>query len=254
VNNFRTIRFLQIPKNLLVSNYLTTSLKNKVANRVENQEFVYKIFQLLSYIREVDSFSDYLVDQEYQILSFKFRDFLTFIGTNGNYYQVQKLGDFLKSLQTLPPMLRVLSKDCFRSTNIFPYIKVFKKKSWYVQLAVAEELYFYKYPFYFPKVFLNSQNKYQFQAQIIFLLAFSVVDIKKVVDVEEFLDQFDISNSNLRQVKTCLMETFVLAQKSKVIEDELVLLLKTKKEKTVTRLTTNQISRSKLINFKECKR
>ena len=44
---------------------------------------------------------------------------------------------------------------------------------------------------------MNYQNKYQFQAQLTFLLVFSVLDIEKVFDVEEFLDQFDISNSNL---------------------------------------------------------
>ena len=133
VNNFRSIRFLQIPKNSMVSTYLTTSLKDRVTDKVENQEFVYKILQLLSYIREIDSFSDYLIDQEYEIISFKFRDFLAFIGANEHHYQVQKLGNFLNSLQTLPPMLSAVSTSCFKSINIFPYVKVFKKRSWYVQ-------------------------------------------------------------------------------------------------------------------------
>lgn len=164
VNNFRSIRFLQIPKNSMVSTYLTTYLKNRVTARVENQEFVYKIFQLLSYIREIDSFSASLIDQEYEIISFQLRDFLAFIGANEHHYQVQKLGNFFKSLQTLPPMLSAVSTSFFKSINIFPYVKVFKKRSWYVQLAVAKEIYEYKYPFYFPKEFLNCQKKYQLQA------------------------------------------------------------------------------------------
>ena len=98
---------------------------------------------------------------------------------------------------------------------------------------------------------MNYQNKYQLQAQINFLLAFSVVEIEKVFDVEEFLDQFDISNSNLRKVRRYLIQTFVLAEDFKLIENEFVLVLKTKKVKTVTKLTTNQISRTKLIHFKE---
>jgi hypothetical protein len=89
---------------------------------------------------------------------------------------------------------------------------------------------------------LNYQNKYQFQAQLSFLLAFSVVEIEKVFDVEEFLDQFDISNSNLRKVKSYLLQTFVLAEDLKLIENEFVLVLKNNKVKTVTELTTNQIS------------
>jgi hypothetical protein len=147
--------------------------------------------------------------------------------------------------------LSTISNICFQSINIFPYLKVFKKKSWYVQLAIAEEFYFYKYPFYFPKAFLNYQNKYQFQAQINFLLAFSVVEIEKVFDVEEFLDPFYISNSNLRKVRSYLLQTFLLAQDFKLIEKQFLLVLKTNKVKTVTELTTNLISRTKLIHFKE---
>ena len=98
---------------------------------------------------------------------------------------------------------------------------------------------------------MNYQNKYQFQAQINFLLVFSVVDIEKVLDVEEFLDQFDISNSNIRKVRHHLIQVFVLAKDFKLIEGEFVLVLKTNKVKNVTVLTTNLISRTKLIYFKE---
>lgn len=98
---------------------------------------------------------------------------------------------------------------------------------------------------------MNYQNKYQFQAQFNFLLAFSVLGIEKVFDVKEFLDQFDISNSNLRKVKSYLLQTFVLAQDFKLIENQFLLVLKTNQLKTVIELTTNLISRTKLIYFKE---
>jgi len=48
-----------------------------------------------------------------------------------------------------------------------------------------------------------------------------------------------------------LLQTFVLAQDFKLLEKLFILVLKTKKVKTVTELTTNQISRTKLIYFKE---
>jgi len=68
-----------------------------------------------------------LIDQEYLIISFKFTDFLEFINANKNHHQVQKVGKFLKYLQTLPPMLSTISNTCFQSVTIFPYLKVFKK-------------------------------------------------------------------------------------------------------------------------------
>lgn len=40
VENFRTIRFLRIPHNSLV----TTYINNKIVNRLTHQEFVYKLF------------------------------------------------------------------------------------------------------------------------------------------------------------------------------------------------------------------
>jgi len=70
--------------------------------------------------------------------------------------------------------------------------------------------------------------------------------VDKVIDVEEFLDQFDISNSNLRKVRSYLLQTFVLAQNFKLIQNEFVLVLKTNKVKTGIKLTTNLISRKNL--------
>ena len=97
---------------------------------------------------------------------------------------------------------------------------------------------------------MNYQNKYQVQVQLNFLFAFSVKEIEKVFDVEKFLDQFDISNSNLRRVKSYLLQTFLLAQDFKLIENQFQLVLKTNRVKTVTKLTTNLISRTKFIYFK----
>ena len=110
---------------------------------------MYKLFQLLSFIRQLPYSWAFIGDQEYLLVSFKFTDFLEFTGVNKNHYQVQKVGKFLTSLQSLPPMLSTISNICFESVNIFPYMKVYKKQSWYVTFAIAEELYFYKYRFYF---------------------------------------------------------------------------------------------------------
>lgn len=255
LHNFRNIRVLEIPKNSLVTTYQinTLDLNTRLTDQefIYDEEFIYKLFQLFSYIRQLDYSFAFIVDQQYRIVSFKLTDFLQFIGANKNHYQLQKLGKFLKYLQTLPPMMTTISNLCFQNVNIFPYLKLFKKKSWYVQLAIAEELYFYKFPFYFPEPFLNYHNKYQFQVQFTFLLVFSVREIDKVFHVQQFLDQFSISNSNLRKLRSHLLQTFLLAQDFKLIENQFVLVLKTNKRKTVTQLTTNLISRTKSIHFKE---
>ena len=113
LENFRNIQVLQIPENSLV----TTYLMNRLYKRLTDQEFIYKLFHLLSYIQQLDYSFDFIVDQEYLIISFKLTDFLEFIGANKNYYQLQKLGKFLKYLQTLPPILSTISNICFSSKN-----------------------------------------------------------------------------------------------------------------------------------------
>jgi len=59
--------------------------------------------------------------------------------------------DFLESLQSLPPIRQYFSDRDFRSAFIFPYLEVRRKKRWCLELAVSERLYFYQYPFSFPK-------------------------------------------------------------------------------------------------------
>ena len=65
VENFRNTRILQIPKNSLVTTYSI----NRLDNSITNQEFIYKLFQLLSYIRQLDYSFDFRVDKEYLIIS-----------------------------------------------------------------------------------------------------------------------------------------------------------------------------------------
>lgn len=119
LENFPNILVLQNTNNSLVITYL----RNRLDYRSIDPEFIYKLFQLSSYIRQLEYSSGFIVDQEYLIISFKF------IAANNSHYQVQKLGKFLKYLQTLPPVLSTISNTCFQSANIFPYLKVFKQKS-----------------------------------------------------------------------------------------------------------------------------
>lgn len=52
LENFRNIRVLQITKN----SFVTTYLMNRLDNRLTDPEFLYKLFQLLSYIRQLGYF------------------------------------------------------------------------------------------------------------------------------------------------------------------------------------------------------
>ena len=178
--------------------------------------------------------------------------FLEFIGKpRNNHYQIRKLVEFLESLQDIRPILDYFSDGGFRRYVAFPYLKIEKRKGWWVELSICRELHLYQYPFHLPESFLNYQNKYQLKAQINFLLAFSVRKTEKVFDIEKILEPFQISNSNIRKVKLALIKTFVAAKDFKLIENQVLLVLKNKKVKTVTKLTTHLISRTRFLYFKE---
>ena len=63
--------------------------------------------------------------------------------------------------------------------------------------------------------------------------------------------KYRISEISFGKVRSYLLQTFFLTEDSKLIKNEFVLVLKTNKVKTVTKLTTNLISRTKSVYFKE---
>ena len=150
IENSRKIRSVEMSENCL----FTTYIKNISLDELEKQEFFYRLFQLLSYIKILESSVNWISNESYRIISFRVSDFLEFTGKEKtNYYQIRKLVDFLESLQSLPPIQQYFSDGGFRSALIFPYLEVRRKKSWCIELAISERLYFYQYPFSFPKNF-----------------------------------------------------------------------------------------------------
>jgi hypothetical protein len=174
-------------------------------------------------------------------------EFLEFLGKKKtNYYQIRKLVDFLKSLQSLPP-----SKGSFESIVIFPYLKVTREKAWNVELAVSEKVYLYRYPFYFPEEFLSSIDTYDLRAKIFFFLSFGTTELEKELWVEELLNQADISGLRVVKLRKAIVKTFQDAQDFKLIEPRFTILTKTNKTKEVDKLTSNSLSRANSIRYTE---
>jgi hypothetical protein len=64
-----------------------------------------------------------------------------------------------------------------------------KEKSWKVELAIAEKVYFYRYPFYFPLEFLTYDDDYDLRAKIFFILSFSTTKLNKELQIQEVLEK-----------------------------------------------------------------
>lgn len=64
---------------MFVNCLLTTYVENIYFDELENLEFFYRLFQLLSYINIIESFIDWISNERYRIISFRVNQFLEFI-------------------------------------------------------------------------------------------------------------------------------------------------------------------------------
>lgn len=144
------------------------------------------------------------------MISFQVSEFLEFLGKKKtNYYQIRKVVDF--------------SIESFRSTVIFPYLEVRKKKSWKIELAIAEKVYLYRYPFYFPQEFLTYDDAYDLRAKIFFFLSFSTTELTKEFRIQKFFDEVGISRQKITRLKKSVVTIFKNAQDLKLIEPRFTL-------------------------------
>lgn len=251
--NFRRVK--KPPVQELLINYLSTSyLTKKPIHGLAEVEFFYRLIQLLNYIKCLESYSKSVSvgDLTYMTFQFPVNSFLEFIGKpKNNYYQVKKLVEFLKSLQTIEPVLDNFSDGGFRRYIAFPYMKVERKKCWWVELSICEELYLYQYPFHLPKTFLNYQDNFELKVKFILLQSFCKISVRKEFPTQEFLGQVSISTSKSAKLKNYIVKVLNELKDLKVIEPEFEVLTKQNKLKEVTSLTSNLVSRSKSIFYRE---
>lgn len=246
--NFRNIRASEQYESSLI----TTYFKNLPLETVKNQEFLYQLLQLLSYIQTLKSSVNWISNENYRVISFQVNGFLEFLGKKKtNYYQIRKLVDFLKSLQSLPPVLKDFSKSSFQSILIFPYLKVTREKAWTVELAISEKVYLYRYPFYFPKEFLSSNDIYELRAKIFFLLSFSTLELKKEFEIQKVLEQTGLSIQKMRRVRKSIFIIFKEAENLKLIEPQFILVMKTNEREKVEKLTPHLLGKAKSIFYTE---
>ena len=232
--SFRKIRSTQTYENCLIATYLS----NIPLETLEKQKFRYQLLQLLSYIRTLESSINWISNENYRIISFRVSEFLEFLGKKKtNYYQIRKVEDF--------------STESFRSIVIFPYLEVRKEKSWNVELAIAEKVYFYKYPFYFPQEFLTYDDVYDLRAKIFFLLSFSTTKLNKEFQIQKVFDKVGISRQKMTRLKKSIVIIFEDAQDLKLIEPRFTLLMKTNKTEEADKLTSKLLVKAKSVFYTE---
>jgi len=253
LTNFRQVK-IPVAQKILVTYFSTSYLSKKPTYDLTKIEFIYRLIQLLNYLKYLDgSFkSTSIGDRSYRTFKFSVSSFLEFIGKPKNsYYQVKKLVTFLKSLQTIEPVLENFSDGGFRCYVAFPYLKVERRKCWLVELSICEELCLYRYPFHLPETFLNYQNNFELKVKFTLLQSFCNTSIRKEFPTQQFLEQVSISTSKQAKLKNYITKFLNELKDLGVIEPKFEILTKQNQFKEVSTLTSNLVSRSKLIFYRE---
>ena len=240
----------QKPFNSLVSSYLKS---DNLDSFVEKERFL-NLLQFLSFIRNFEGSKRFLEDQVYYVIQFPLIDFVNFIGGNNtSTYHRTKALKFLVSLQKIEPLAQKFSDSKFRSSIMFPYLKLKKQqgKALIVRIAIGEEVYFYKYPFLFPNSFLTYENGYDLQVRIELIESISKVGLRKIFHSEDFFNQFSISNQKQTQMKNVIINLLDEFKEIKLIEDEFELMTKYGILIKVNKLTPLLLTKSKYICFYE---
>lgn len=233
------------PINSLVTSYLTSNNLN--------EKFVFRLLQFLSFSRRYSISKKNLFSQKYYVIKFPVKDFMDFIKIeNKNHYQLKKIIDFLNHLQNNLPSVSVFSDNYFRSAASIPFVEIRKEhKSLVAKLLIAEQLYWYQYPFSFPPSFISYQTNYELQVKFRIIQCMSTNRLEKVFCVIDFLEQFNLSTQKQAHIKKLIVESFHQLQKHNRIQNKFKLTTKKGLIQEINKISPLQVGQSKIIVFYE---
>ena len=126
----------------------------------DSRNFV-TLIQFLNYVQNLDFEIKYIDQIPYRVVVFRLQDFTQLQNKSNNQYQLVKIKHFLKELQT-GILLTSFSDIHFQSLVAVPLVKFTKfQKFWVGRVWVAQDLFYYKYPFYLPDLFQQKLTKDQ---------------------------------------------------------------------------------------------
>ena len=171
---------------------------------------------------------------------------------NKNHYQFKKVIDFLQDLQINIPPVTIFSEDYFRNVASISFVEIQKEdKSLVAKVLIAEQLYWYQYPFVFPVSFLSYQTTYELQVKLQIIQVMSQNSLEKVFYVKVFLDQFNVPQQKKAQLKKLISITFKELQDNQLIQNQFQLITKSGKIQQINQLIPLRIGQSEVIRFYE---
>ena len=108
----------------------------------------------------------------------------------------------IRKQPSLPSGLNSDRDTHFQSLVAVPLVKFNKvQKFWVGQVWLAQELFYYKYPFYLPDLFQRKLTKDEFEVQVQVFKIFSSENIQKIFLIKEFFQNYKSRLSNQQKTK-----------------------------------------------------
>jgi hypothetical protein len=244
------LRDTKKPISQLVSNYFN---KNLITYSIEDKLTFYRLLQFLSFTRNCHFKQEILNEELYYTCRFPLVDFARRIGLHPlNTYQRKKLLEFFSQLQDLPPVYQWFSDFEFRSSLIFPVIRIENQTSKHtkliVHITVSKSFYSFQYPFHFPKSFWTYENQYDFRLKFAIIESIShQISPRKVLNLEDLFNK--LNNKNKTYMRTNLIQQLQHLKDGGVIQNKIY--LNDKQTIQVNELTIPLINSTKQIIFYE---
>ena len=225
---------------------------------------MFHLLQFLSFIKSLelnpgkDCEKYRIKKQDYHCLKFPLSKFVDFTGIKiSSHSGREKLLLHFYQLQKLDPILKVFSSMDFRSYVCFPYVECENPsgKLWVIEVLVAEELFYFPYPFQFSKSFLCSANKNDLRLKVRIIKSLARRSKpEKTLDLEEFFNTINLRNKQLRKTKENIIQLLNELAENNIIQNAVEVILKSgkKKDQLIQNLTISDITRRiKYLKFYE---
>jgi len=246
------LRDTKKPTNYLISNYLN---KNLVTYSMDDKLTFYRVLQFLSFTRTRHFKKEILNGEFYYTFSFPLIDFAKRINLYPlDTYRRKKLLTFLEQIHNLPPIYQWFSDFEFRSSLVFPVIRVKNQTSKHTKLiihiTVSESFYKLQYPFYFPDSFYTFENKYDLISKFAIIKSISSqFSTRKVLHLEDLFK--GLNNQNKTYIKNNIIQQFQHLNHDGFIHNEFHLVQKDKEIIQVNKLTKELLNSTQQLIFYE---
>ena len=184
-----------------------TFLKQRKNFCINETEHLYRIFQLLSFVRSKQNLINIndLENQSVEI-EFKLNTLLEFMGHDPkSKYRKAQATKFLKQFYNKSYILENVSDEVFcgfwknwKKKYIDDYCRIEKD---IVKMRLAKELLQYKYPFKFPRSFLQYKQKYDLRIKFRLIQLISIHPTQKVLSVSDWEKDWINYNRSKKKVK-----------------------------------------------------